>query len=575
MSEPTLAERLGGRWSISLVGHGVAVASAAVVVANLVRRDDGGLHLAAAGLALLITVVVTATVDVVLHRTLFSRRDVVPVPVWWVLAKNGLSGLVLACSVWWVSNGLVDGLDQPAPSIWFTFPALSVWGGSAVTVTLDLWWRSSRARSALLEEADRLDLAVVQQQALVDEIARTRATMVTDVLHQLRGDLDGATQSMAGVDDQQGRVVARRLADDLRQASQGVVRQASAELWARAERELPRVTLRMQVVNTVRTQRLRPLLIAVVGVVPRTYWEIGDLGLARGGVMVSTGLLFLWGVCGLANRVMERRPSWHATVFVTAVVALQAGQVVSAAVKNSWNPGYVTTPDLMLQIVTGVILILFTSGWATFWNLAHRRHQVFAERMTPAREQALQRSVALARAARSLAQDLHGGAQARLFASAMALEEAADRGDVAMVNQALAAAREVLERPLASPVVDHDLETAVAQATSAWSGLCDVTVRRHPSVGDGFDPVVVRRVVDEGLVNAVRHGGASRVEVELVPVADGRLRIEMRDDGTTVSAGTRRGLGSAMFDQLAPNRWGRHSDDGGTTLWVELAPTGR
>jgi hypothetical protein len=28
-----------------------------------------------------------------------------------------------------------------------------------------------------------------------------------------------------------------------------------------------------------------------------------------------------------------------------------------------------------------------------------------------------------------------------------------------------------------------------------------------------------------------------------------------------------------MFDQLTPERWGRHSDDTGTTLRVEVAPT--
>jgi signal transduction histidine kinase len=572
VNEPTLAERLGGRWAISLAGHALAVAAVGLVLANLVRREGGGLHLRAAGLALLLSAVATATTDVVLHRTLFARRAVVPVPVWWVMVKHASAGLVLAGSLWWVANGLVEGLDPPAPSLWFTLPALAMWGGSTLSVSLDLWSRSARARLALLSEAERLDLVVLQQQALVDDIMRTRATAVTHVLDRLRSDLDAAARSMVATDDDEGRQVARRLADDLRQASQGVVRQTSSELWNQAERQVPRVSWRRQLVNVVRTQPLRPLVIVVVGVIPSMVWQVGDLGLVRSGVMALAGAALLGGVCELANRVMSRWPAWHATVYLASVVLLQIGQVVSAVVRNSWIPGYVTRTDLVVQVVTGVLIIVFSSGWGTFGNLGRRRDQVFAERMTPARELALARSVALAQAARSLAHDLHGGAQSRLFASALALEEAADRGDVAMVNQALAAARDALEQPLAQPVVEGDVAAAVTEATRAWTGLCEVSVQRPEALGDGFDPVAVRRVVDEGLMNAVRHGGASRVEMALSLVADGRLRIEVRHHGPAIVAGSQRGLGSAMFDQLAPNRWGRHSDDSGTTLWVELLP---
>jgi len=575
VNEPTLAERLGGRWAISLAGHAFGVASGAVVVVNLVRRDTGGLHMAAAALALVITMAFTAAADVVLHHSLFARRAEHPVPVPWVLLKHASAGIALAFSVWWVANGLIDGLDQPAPSMWVTFPALTVWGGSAVTVTLDLWWRSARSRSALLAEAERLDVAVLQQQALADDLVGAHTRAVDNELRRLRLDLDGAVDTLAGPADAEGRILARRLAHDLRATSQGVVRHASSDLWHEADRHVPRVTWRMQLVNTVQTQPLRPLLIITIGVMPRLLWEVGDLGLARGGPLTLVGVAFLWGVCTFANRVMERWPRWHTTVFVGTVVVIQCGQLPAAALKNSWVPGYVTGADLAVQLVTGVLLILFCSGWATFWDLTRRRDQMFAEHMTPAREQALARSSALARAARSLAQDLHGSAQARLFASALMLEEAADQGDVAALNRALTAARHALEQPLAVPVVEHDVEAAVAQAVGAWRGLCEVDVHRDPAVVDGVDPIVVRRILDEALVNAVRHGGAERVEVTLRRLSDTRLRIEVRDDGALVTSGSRRGLGSTMFDHLAPGRWGRRSDDSGTVLWVELDGVGQ
>jgi len=573
MNEPTLAERLGGRWSISVIGHSIAVASAAVVVANLVRRDSGGLHLPAAGLALLLTTTMTATTDFVLHHTLFARRVTTPVPAWWAVTKNGASGLVLASSVWWVCTGLVNDLARPAPSMWVTFPALAVWGGSAVTVALDVWWRSARARTALLEEADRLDVAVLQQRAVADDLVRARTSAVDDVLRQLRIDLDDAARSLASAPDDQGRDVARRLAEDLRGVSQGVVRHASSDLWHEAERHLPRPTWRTILVNTLRTQPLRPLVIITVGVMPRLLWEVDELGLARGGLLTLVGVMLLCGVGWGANRAMRRWPRWHARLFVTAVIILQMGSVLAAAVKNSWLPGYVTGPDLAVQLFTGVLLILFSSGWATFWDVSRRRDQLFAERLTPAREMALMRSAVLARAARAVAYELHGGAQARLFAGALALEEAADTGDVAALNEALAGVRGVLETPLSVPRVQTSIEAAVAEAVAAWQGLCDVGVAVDGALNG--DAVTVRHVVDEALVNAVRHGGARRVEVRVGAGGEGRVRIEVHNDGVSPAEGARSGLGSAMFDHVAPGRWGRQSDDRGTTLWVELEPANR
>lgn len=47
----------------------------------------------------------------------------------------------------------------------------------------------------------------------------------------------------------------------------------------------------------------------------------------------------------------------------------------------------------------------------------------------------------------------------------------------------------------------------------------------------------------------------------------------VRNDGSAVLSAAKRGLGAAIFDAMAPGRWGRRSDDRGTVVWVELEPT--
>lgn len=571
MGEPTLAERLGGRWAISLPGHVVGLMASLLLLANLVQRQSGGVHLPAVGVAFVMVFGFTASLDLVLHHTAFAQRSLRPVPAWWAVAKHTSAGLAVAASMWWVTEVVFAELVGPPLSAWFTLPALTLWGGSAVSVVADQWWRSAHTRTTLRDEAERLDLALRHQHAVAEEIIRSRAWPVTEEIGRLRTTLDDLAPADGFRSTDDGQEALRRVAKDLRGVSQGVVRSTSSDLWKQAERHLPRVTWRMQVLNTLRTQPFRPLVLITVGLIPVMFWEVEDLGLGRGGPLTLAGIATLWGVCTLANRVMARWPRWHMTVFVITVIILQIGQVAASALKNVWVPGYVPTGNLVVQMITGVLLIIFSSGWGTFWNLTQRRDAMFAERIGPDRERVTARGMAVAAAARSLAHDLHSGVQARMFACALALEEAADTGDLAQLNEALAATRALLDSPLATPSPETDLAAAVEAATQAWAGLCEITVTDHASPVDGVHAMTVRHVLEEGLVNAIRHGGARHVDVRLDRTAEGRVRVEVHDDGLATVTTSRRGLGSAIFDQLAPGHWGRSTDASGTLLWVELS----
>ncbi len=58
----------------------------------------------------------------------------------------------------------------------------------------------------------------------------------------------------------------------------------------------------------------------------------------------------------------------------------------------------------------------------------------------------------------------------------------------------------------------------------AWPDDLPVTVRHH-----------LRRIVEEALTNAVRHSGATRVEVRLAADGAGRLDVSVTDDGRGLS----------------------------------------
>jgi signal transduction histidine kinase len=138
---------------------------------------------------------------------------------------------------------------------------------------------------------------------------------------------------------------------------------------------------------------------------------------------------------------------------------------------------------------------------------------------------------------RRIERDLHDGAQQRLVALAMRLDQARGQavgaGEVieTATNELLQAIREVrdLARGLHPTILT---ERGLAAAVEALVERAPLPV--HAQVMDGRLPGEVEAaayfLVAEALTNAARYAGASTVRVEAA-VADGELRVTVADDG--------------------------------------------
>ena len=88
-----------------------------------------------------------------------------------------------------------------------------------------------------------------------------------------------------------------------------------------------------------------------------------------------------------------------------------------------------------------------------------------------------------------------------------------------------------------------------------------------PSLEPRYDDVLL--VVSELVTNSVRHTESHDIDVH-VETADGRIRVEVSDDGPGFDTSHPRGdgLGLAIVEKIA-DRWGMDLD-GRFTVWVEL-----
>ena len=161
----------------------------------------------------------------------------------------------------------------------------------------------------------------------------------------------------------------------------------------------------------------------------------------------------------------------------------------------------------------------------------------------------------VAQLARESARILHGTVQTRLIACAVAIERAADTRDIEAFQAALREAHSVLVDPTRLDKDDDDvtLEAEVTRKVELWSGLCAITVSIDPRLASARSRVArdVGRIVEEGLSNAIRHGGAGAISVG-VEDASGRIVVVVQDDGAGPQNGAP-GLGSSLLDSLSKN----------------------
>jgi len=172
-----------------------------------------------------------------------------------------------------------------------------------------------------------------------------------------------------------------------------------------------------------------------------------------------------------------------------------------------------------------------------------------------------------------LAQYLHAEVQAQLHACKLLLLKAAE-SDFQLfspqVTTMVVKRLETLQVPYAKtpPRIPSQRIKEIAQT---WAGLSTITYSL-PAELDVTTPngEVIAQLIEEAIVNAIRHGKAKFIEIEGEIVRD-ICHILITNDGELVS-GEHRGLGATLFDTFA-DKWEIYSEPDGTRLTFSLPLT--
>ena len=149
---------------------------------------------------------------------------------------------------------------------------------------------------------------------------------------------------------------------------------------------------------------------------------------------------------------------------------------------------------------------------------------------------------------------VHGTVQAALTAAITRLSaaEELEQYQIDLALQDLKRAKDALSK---TPELDVDLGAALTALAATWQGICNVKWNITERAGralvrDVNARMCVNEIAKEAVSNAVRHGEAKGLEIEIDRSTDELLVITIANSGRPVARDAEPGVGSRMLDDL-------------------------
>lgn len=511
-------------------------------------------------LAMVVVVGVVASLWAVIGFTVLLRnRRERPVSLAAFVAYYAGNGFLYFLGVQWldVTSAAPSGIGWPARLV--SSMAISLAWGIAFSLLLESSDRFHARRRELLEDMVEAEVTRVRESQEALRIREALDAQVDAVLESTRARLSSALEASLSTPEGGAGIQATDAAALVRTAASDVVRPLSHDLQERANAAFPapRVSgvLRQWWVHP----RMPPLATAILVSSQTTAESVRNFG---GAMAPLASVLYLAGLylfLVLIDRTARRFPRWGRPIYLVGVLG---SLVLNVGFAEGFSPDPLSMGDVAANVLFSMAYIAITSLFdavrqAREGLLESLAREVDAEEV---RSRALQTETAAV--VDSLARELHGRVQTQLVVCAAELERAADAGDHPAAMLALTQAASALES------ATRPQRLTLADVVAAWSAVMTVVldVERIPAGAAQRADVVA--VVEEGLANAYRHGGATTVSVSLLLLPDS-LRVVLVDDGAGVGEVVP-GLGSQLMQRLSADRMALESLPEGTALTVDL-----
>jgi signal transduction histidine kinase len=171
---------------------------------------------------------------------------------------------------------------------------------------------------------------------------------------------------------------------------------------------------------------------------------------------------------------------------------------------------------------------------------------------------------------REWAQHIHGTLASKLLTAAAILENSIPGQDLVSKESAIREATHIMNGEFAIPPKrERSLMQEFTHRVHQWSSI--INIETHGVVDLHLPSISVEKfglAIEEALANAFRHGQATKVRIFLKKIDEHSFECTISDNGIGLAEYQRNGLGSSLFEDIAPGKWSRElgADGVGTCL---------
>jgi len=171
---------------------------------------------------------------------------------------------------------------------------------------------------------------------------------------------------------------------------------------------------------------------------------------------------------------------------------------------------------------------------------------------------------------------LHGTVQSALTAAAIrssgkkVLQKTEQDAILSDLNRAI----QSLKNP---ELAEVDFEKSLKDLQDTWLEICDISYTVAPEIWsalakDANARLVTNEVIKETVSNAVKHGQASKVTIELTLSQDRNIQVEVKNNGAAPKSDWTPGLGSGIFDAVCISYELKRDEPSGLTVFRAIIP---
>ena len=564
----SLVQRICGRWLISwrLISINIFLSLIVIIGGDLSRANENtNLKLYVA--FWMLGYFLVGSLALTMHRTLFKNRSVQDAPLWMVTAYQiTFSALFTAayqfgCQI----AGLPTKISTPSHIVLiFSVCIFLQISGAAIA---DIWDEISGQHRELVERRVQILLLELNQKQIQDKFRDELNIELGLALKKLNEPLIELLQKITnGLE----KIKPTEISEAIKNSAHESVRPLSKTLWQESSKTINPPPLSQIIGIAIRNNPIPTFWLTTLIVLTQSINPFLKFGFFDGMVLLvfTTGVTI--GICTIANAITRRLPRFYLQIFIAVFFFLQLRRLATENILTRWGSEQQSRELFSTQLIfnaIGFVLISTLSAWRQIsaQSLEKIRLEINEQQVV-----AIARSKQTAEVAREMSSVLHGAVQTRLVACAMMIDNSSKTGDETSLNLAMLEALSILQAPLPISESEITLGAEVERKLSLWHGLCAFEMQIDPHLVDvtNPEPREVGRIIEEGISNSIRHGGASKILVSVMSGADGSVVVQIDDNGSGISKPSqgKPGIGTALFASSTGGSWSLSSLEQGASL---------